>query len=228
MARKAHGAGGLIAVIVLTACSGGAVATPSERSGGVREAGEEVVERFIDAFNEGDIDRALGLIDVMSNDISGSYLESSGTEFLRFQGPSGRPWLANLMAAGAQKADPECTAGAESPTGVTVTCTSDSRYSYREAVGAPALATTTTFEVADGYIVGLEEVVEATGANIGDPFWAWVAVKYPEDEALRAELDQVSGWTDLKLAIAAGEAEARHVDEYAAYLEENGCEITGC
>lgn len=231
MAWKMNTARVLLALIGVTGCSTGLAdeaAVPDETESALPDETESalaVVDEFIATANSGDVEGSLAFFGDSSGVIEANYFGAEGGDelFLSFTEFDGYKWLANRVAANSLRNSVACSADTAVDSVVNVDCSYESAYVVRTAVGARPLGTDAIFRVQDGTILSFEENVIANDVNVGNGYIEWLAGNDPEE----ASVAGLVTWQSLPEAVASGEAEARHADEYAAYLKENGCDLTG-
>ncbi len=105
----------------------------------------------------------------------------------------------------------------------TVRCAFETIDGRTQAVGAPGVPSTFTAVVTPD---GIEQLFFAYGSpdflHVGRPLESWIAEHRPD----AVEATQFGEWTTVEEARETGEATARLANEWAAFLQENGCSYT--
>lgn len=180
-----------------------------------------VANDYFDAFNRGDDESAAALLtsDVAASDTFGS-IDVVGE-------------LAWFTAQGAQVRSPSCAvARQQSADGTSVVCDHEMLDALTQAVDAVPVPTTTTFTVTPS---GITELHFGYGSpdftHVGFPFRNWLASNRPDVGCLAwyggavscPELETLEEQREDGLLVA------KYAQEWAAYLEENGCGyLDGC
>ncbi len=168
-------------------------------------------EEYYDAFNAGDLEGMRALF-------------APGIEMQ--QGP-GALTLGNwekqttfFIAEGGAVEVAECTAE-EVVTGVAeVTCPFGDRSSPIDAVDATPVPVVATLRIDDTGIIRIDESADLADYRIvADPFEAWVAEFHPED----TQAASCCAFFSVEEAQERGELRRQYAEEWAAWLEENGC-----
>ena len=114
---------------------------------------------------------------------------------------------------------PECevTGPAES---ATVSCVFESLDALIQAVDAPPVPTRFTAVVTTDGIVSLRFRYSGPDfLNAAEPFNAWIAKYHPD----AVEATEFGGWATVDAAKQAGRLQAQFAQEWAVFLDENGC-----
>ena len=164
----------------------------------------ELVEAYYTAVEAGDADAVTAL-----------FVDPTGDDFdenLRLE-----VWNAGQ---GMVRLDRACTAGEATPEGSVVWACEFGDLQYLQAVaGARETQVRQTFTVSDEGIEGLEWDYLTFGYDANDAFNHWMTRNHPEDAAAA----DCCGGDTIEEARANGELRRRYAEEWATYLEENGC-----
>ena len=164
----------------------------------------EIVEAYYTAVEAGDADAITAL----------------------FVNPTGDLFDENLLTEvwnagqGMIRVDRTCiTSGATSEGFVVWVCQFGDHQHLQQVAGAPATQIEQTFTVSKGGIdeFDLSYITDGYGAN--DAFNAWMLANHPDDAAAA----DCCGGDTVEEARANGELRRQYADQWAAYLEENGC-----
>lgn len=170
-----------------------------------------VSDAYFAAYEAGDVDAMLALF-TSDLDLSMPGGGSSLEEWEKLY-----TWK---LAEGTVLTPSECVTTVED-TGITVVC----EYAHHQypaiLVGAPATAHTLTMTVTpNGSISGLRDSFQQPGFVTDGPFELWVRRNHPVGEGDKV---RCCGWASVEDARAAGLIRAQYAEEWAAYLEANGC-----
>ncbi len=131
-----------------------------------------------------------------------------------------RQLLAYKVAEGTAFTARECSVFAESATDVTLTCRYGQHEYLAQAVNGPVVPHTMTMVVTPAGVTRLADIFGDPSFNtVYTPFAAWMAVHHPEDAAAV----EFGNWSSIEEAGETGLLVAEYADEWASYLEENGC-----
>ena len=187
------------AYLVANGCSYDTTCTPFGVDGALLTA-----ESYLAAERAGDVDAALALLTAELRAGLGAEIERR---------------LILIPAAGWTRTPEECT-GSGDATEVAVECVGrwvDPLYS---AVGAAGFETTVTMRVTPEGIAEIFEDATDNPSFVILPFKAWLRGTHPE------AVDAVGGfleWSSVEAADASAAVVLTYADEYAAFLEVNGC-----
>lgn len=174
-------------------------------------------DAYFEAYNGGDIDASLNL---MAPDVAftwefiGSPPELVDRDFWEER-------LAWNATQGTALTPHEClveevVAGER----VTVSCDHGTHDAPSQAVGGPAVPTTTTFVIEPD---GIAELFQAYGhpdfTHVGGPFYSWMESNHPQD----ADATAFGNWTSLEEARAHGLLRVPYAAEWAAWLKSADC-----
>ena len=180
-----------------------------------------VVNDFFDAYNAGDDDAAAALLtsDVAASDTWGSIDVVSELAWVTAQGTE----LRSVSCA---------VADSQPPDGTRVTCDHETLDALTQAVDALPVPTTTRFVVTASKIA---EIHFGYGTpdfeHVGVPFGSWLATNRPDVTCLAWYADD--GFCEEPATLEEhredGRMVAQYAQEWAVYLEENGCGyLDGC
>ena len=179
-----------------------------------------VADAYFAALETNDIDALRGLFAEDASTPGSSSLEEYFEESERF--------IAWDLAQGAIKTVQECVVDRDGGASFMVTCQFTDHHYVARLVGAPAVAWTARIRFDEnGKISVLTETFGQPDYNVVNrPFHAWMLANHPEDAAT---VDCCGGET-VEESITRGTLRAQYADEWAAYLDENGCtyEDFGC
>jgi ketosteroid isomerase-like protein len=114
----------------------------------------------------------------------------------------------------------ECTAVETVPGVAEVTCPFGDRSSVIDAVDATPVPVVATLRIDDSGITRIVESADiADYAVVADPFEAWVAEFHPDD----TQAVSCCAFFSVEEAPERGELRRQYAEEWAAWLEENGC-----
>jgi len=155
---------------------------------------------------------------------------------VRFIGDQAEPilrdfWEERLVwntAQGTIMTTHECAVTDEAPGAVTISCEHGTHDAPAQAVGAPAVPTTTTMKVMPDGIGEFDQLYGRPDFTyVGERFNAWMTKNNPAD-ALAAGF---GNWSSLDEAGEHGGITAQYADEWAAELQAAGCtfaQVTEC
>ena len=163
-----------------------------------------VVDRLYDAYDRGDVASITALL--ADADITG------------YTSIEGFAWD---LAQGSEVTDRTCEAPPDS-SDIGVTCTMNYQTALGRAAGAAPIELITMASISSqGDITFFNERLSASGEvdALIAYFEDWVSAEHPED----AEVVVFGRWESIEQATRGGELRAQYVNEYADYLEANGC-----
>ena len=172
-----------------------------------------VTDAYFEAYNAGDVEAVLALFEpdaTFFNDPFGWQTRADWEQLL--------VWNA---AQGTTLSPPECTVTAEVPgVSVTVSCPHSNLDVLVQAVDGPPVP------INLGLIVtpdGIRNWVSSFGQpdfnTVGIPFEGWMQRNHPEDVSAVG----FGNWSSVEEAEQNGVLTAQYADEWAAFLEGNGC-----
>jgi hypothetical protein len=168
---------------------------------------------YSDAVNEGDLDALLGLFTV-----DATYAPGAGGTVDRAEFEQLMAWN---LAQGTVLTTPECdTTEFEGAALIRVTCRYDHFDAVIQAIDGPPVPITLALTVTPE---GVTEWIRGFGPPdftfVGNPFHFWMERTHP-DVAPQVEF---GAWNSVAEAEANGLLNVRYAEEWAAYLEGNGC-----
>ena len=171
-----------------------------------------VADAYFEAYNAGDVEAVLGLFepDATFSDSFGSQTRTDWEQLV--------VWNA---AQGTTLSPPDCTVTEEVPgLSMTLSCSHFNHDALVQALdGAPVPITLTLTVTPDG-ISQWRSIFGFPTFNIfASPFRGWMKENHPEDEFAVG----FGNWTSVKEAEQNGILTAHYADEWATYLEANGC-----
>ena len=170
-----------------------------------------VKDAYITASNAGDADAVLALFEPDSRIAVGTLTRDLVT-FERY--------LVWSIAQGTTITASDCTAS-ELEDAVRLLCESTRHQHLAVAVGAPAPDGTLILTISADGIRTLSENNDFRDFNVVNaPFDRWLAENHPEDFDTRIPFGT---WGSVAEAEQGGILRARYADEWAAYLDANGC-----
>ena len=170
-----------------------------------------VKDAYIEASNAGDVDAVLALFEPDSSVVVGTLT----VDLVTFE-----RYLVWSIAEGTTVTASDCTAN-ELEDGVELTCGSTRHQHLAVAVGAPAAEGTLTLRVtADGIRNFVEDNNPSDFNVVNVPFDRWLEENHSEDFDTRI---RAGAWDSVAEAEQAGTLRGRYADEWAAYLDANGC-----
>jgi len=177
-----------------------------------------VAAAYFDAYNTGDVDAVLALLtpDATFFDNFGSNTRTDWEELF--------VWNA---AQGTTLSPPDCTVTGEVPgESVTVSCSHNNLDILVQAVDGPPVPIQLTLIVTPD---GIREWTSIFGSpdfnDVAVPFERWIRENHPED---RGNVG-FGNWTTVEEAEQNGILNAQYADDWATYLEANGCTyLDGC
>jgi DNA-directed RNA polymerase specialized sigma24 family protein len=184
---------GAAAIAVFLGTRGGQdTVTPADPStvNSVEATAERVATSFLEAYGAADADRAIA---ELADDIVPAVGVETRREFRRL--------LSLMEAQGWQQVGESCDAGLTLPSGTRVLCTFDFHAIRSDEIGlGPYSGSSADITVLDGEVVraSINLEIEEFGAEMWDPFAAWVAENYPEDGAVMYN----DSYTDYRLTEA--------------------------
>ncbi len=208
--RVALGAGAAIAVVVLAVF---AIATliDSDEPFASGDALSDA-DSYFEAYNAGDVEAVLALFEPEAT-FSGNFGAQTRTDWEQL--------LVWNAAQGITLSSPECTVTAEVlGDSVTVSCPYSHLEVVVQAVDGPPVPIILTLTVTPDGISQWHSIFGQPDFNtVGNPFEGWMQRNHPED----ASAVGFGNWTTVEEAKQNGILTAQFADEWAIYLEENGC-----
>lgn len=195
---------------------------------------EAVVGAYFEAFNAGDADAVLSLMSTDATVASG--FGSGPVDFV--EEADGGEWeksLAWATAQGTVLTAPSCTVADDQPAdGMTFSCDYETLDAPTQAVDALPIPTTTSFTITSLRISDIQQTFNPSNTgvdflHVGRPFHGWLAANHPDLTCLAvsersASCDNWAGsFTSVEKATEQGQLVPQYAQEWAAYLEENGC-----
>ncbi len=189
-----------------------------------------VADAYFAAFNAGDADAALALLT-----IDGSFTDRFGGQLASDLDIVDE--LAWFTAQGTVLTSPSCAVTEDQPVeGTTLSCDYETHDALTQAVDALPVPTTATFTVTP---LGISEIhvtyapqpLQPDFEHVGGKFISWLALNRPEVTCLSWYADDGScvDTTSVQEIREVGLMVARYAEEWAAYLDENGCGyLDGC
>lgn len=171
------------------------------------------VDAFFDAYNDGDDLRVLALLapePEIVDSIVGEWTLADWSQLIAF-----------YAAQGSVYTPAECTLFQEEPgSSVTLRCSTEVREVTTQAVDAPGVPTELSVTVTPAGISGLN--FDYTGIDFNHveiPFEIWLEQQHPDDLGSTA----FGSWSSVEDARQTGIRRAAFAQEWADYLDENGC-----
>ncbi len=187
-----------------------------------------VSDAYFAAYEAGDVDAMLALFAPDArfiNGIAGSMSREDWEKLYVFKVAEGtvlttRDCTATTTGSGLS------TPASESAMEATVRCEYGHHEYLSRAVDGPVVPHRMTMVVTPAGVTRLQDNPGSPNfTTVGDPFTGWMLAQHPED------LSAVGccGWDSVEHARQTGLLQVQFVDEWAAYLEANGCTYTdGC
>ncbi len=180
-----------------------------------------IVNEYFDAFDEGEFDTMTSLLSPADSTRFARVCTGACTYFDTWSFDYYQRYYAYKIAQGTLLEGRDCTLVDQSAGDVTVACNYLEQEYVAGLVGAPGSPTTATVTVAPDGIAFIEFAYEggAPAHAVGTQFKSWMSRLHPTEWGLVGQ----SGWTSIVDAQERGELTARYGDEWAAYLDTNGC-----
>ncbi len=202
-----------LAVGLLAGASMPVLAQDDGRSAITEEEALAVTEAWFEAYDDGSVADMLGLMapDAALAETFGPMAREEWQHFYTWK-----------IAEGTQFVDRDCSAAAnDDAVEVTVTCEyAHLPYSHR-LVGAPPVPHTLTQVIGpDGIRSQRQRFGSPDFSKVDDPWWRWLESNDPDLVPL---LDSLFSWSTPREAELTGRMWAESAEDWAAWLEENGC-----
>jgi hypothetical protein len=187
------------------------------------ESSSAIVDDYFAAFEAGDVDALIALFTPGTDPAhSFCFAETGRSPDCQASGGDSLESLEQLLAyksaAGTVFIDPSCAPDTTSPTEVSLRCEYVEHPGVAQAVDGPTVPIVATFVVSPD---GIHSITRQVGARyVYEPhFDAWLRLNHPED------LDGVGccGWDSVEDARQSGLLAAQYAQEWAAFLDDNGC-----
>jgi hypothetical protein len=176
-----------------------------------------VSDAYFAAYEAGDVDAMMALLtpDARITDGLGPSTHEARTRLLAYKVAEGTVFTAR-----------ECSVVSELATDVTLQCKYGHHDYTAQVVDGPVVPHTLTMVVTDAGVTRLADIFGDPNFNVvGNPFTVWMAVHHP-DAVSEVEF---GNWSSAEEAREVGVLAAQYADEWAKYLEENGCLFSdGC
>lgn len=176
-----------------------------------------VAAAYFEAYNGGDVDAVIGLF------------ESEAEFYDNFGRVTPADWEQLLVwntAQGTTLSPPECAVAVGPPDAITVTCRHENLDALVQAVDGPPVPITLNMTVSpDGIRIWTSFFGQPDFNTVGIPFDSWMSQNHPEDLAGVG----FGNWSSVEEAEQNGLLVAQYANEWATYLDANGCTYSdGC